>query len=95
MYVYVRLVLRQRLCARFPNKIKYMAIQQIILSIQFLTSLYLFVFLSKNPSLKTALKPSSYKSKFSSTRETSGAPNNCFLYNCSENCTYCLEFSFT
>ena len=42
-------------------------------TIRFLASLYLFVFLSKNQSVKTTLKASSYKCKFSSTRKTSPA----------------------
>ena len=42
-------------------------------TIRFLASLYLFAFLSKNQSVKTTLKASSYKFKFSSTRKTSPA----------------------
>ena len=54
---------------------KYIAMQQtdhFNLS-EFLTISYIFVFLSKHHSVKTALKPSSYRSKFSSTRKTSPA----------------------
>ena len=40
---------------------------------RFLASLYLFVFLSKNYSVKTTLKLSSYKSKVFSTMKTSPA----------------------
>ena len=40
---------------------------------RFLASLYLFVFLWKDHSVKTTLKLSSYKGKFSSTRKTSPA----------------------